>query len=259
MTTAVEFHQIRVQYGQSVILDGLDLTIRDGDFTCLLGPSGCGKSTLLRIIGELLEPAGGDVAVLGTPPEQAWHKLGYVFQAPRLVPWRDAIGNIVLGLQLRGLPGSRRELRTRAMEAMEAIGIAHLADRPAHQLSGGEQQRVAIARALAVRPRVLLMDEPLSALDVQTRRRLREDLVTLWRETGLTIVFVTHDVDEALVVGNRVIVFSPKPTVVLADLDVDLPKPVDTASARFAELHDRIVTLFGSGTDAVEELTGRAS
>jgi NitT/TauT family transport system ATP-binding protein len=259
MTDAVDFKNLRVQYGATVIIDSLDLTLREGDFTCFLGPSGCGKSTMLRIIGELIEPAGGDVTVFGEPAGQAWDELGYVFQAPRLVPWRNAVGNIVLGLQLRGVSGSRKELRERAMDAMETVGITHLADRPAHQLSGGEQQRVAIARALAVQPKVLLMDEPFSALDVQTRRQLRQEIVSFWNKTGMTIVFVTHDVDEAIAVGSRVVVFSPKPTVLLADLPVTMPKPADTHSEEFTKLHDQIVSLFGNSEAAVDELTGRTS
>ncbi|MDT0183949.1 ABC transporter ATP-binding protein [Microbacterium sp. ARD31] len=258
MTDAVTFTDLRVQYGASTVIDDLDLSIRQGDFTCFLGPSGCGKSTMLRIVGELLEPAGGEVTVLGEPTSTAWSQLAYVFQAPRLVPWRSAIGNIELGLQLRGIRLNRKQRRLRAMESMETIGIAHLADRPAHQLSGGEQQRVAIARALAVRPKVLLMDEPFSALDVQTRRQLRQEIVSVWKNTGLTIIFVTHDVDEAIIVGNRVVVFSPKPTVLLADKSVDLPKPIDVSSAGFTRLHEEIVHLFGS-TEAIDELTGRTT
>jgi len=257
--TAVTFQNLRVQYGQSVVIDDLHLAIEEGEFTCFLGPSGCGKSTMLRMIGELLTPAGGTVEVLGETPSQAWHGLSYVFQAPRLVPWRSAIGNVVLGMQLRGITGTRADLEARALEAMETVGIAHLAERPAHVLSGGEQQRVSIARALAVRPRILLMDEPFSALDVQTRRQLRREIVSVWEKTGLTIIFVTHDVDEAVVVGSRVVVFSPKPTKILADIDVPLAKPVDPSSPQFLELHDSIVALFGASDDAIDELTGRTT
>lgn len=257
MSTAVDFSSLRVQYGESVVIDDLDLAIEEGEFTCFLGPSGCGKSTMLRMIGELISPAGGTVEVLGEAPKDAWKHLAYVFQAPRLVPWRTALGNIVLGLQLRGVKGTRSDLQKCAREAMETVGISHLADRPAHVLSGGEQQRVSIARALAVRPRILLMDEPFSALDVQTRRQLRREIVSVWQKTGLTIVFVTHDVDEAVVVGSRVVVFSPKPTRLLADLPVPLAKPVDVNSPEFTALHNQIVKLFGTSEEAIDELTGR--
>lgn len=259
MNAAVNFEKLRVQYGESVVIDALDLSIEEGEFTCFLGPSGCGKSTMLRMIGELSTPARGDVQVLGKSADVAWSELAYVFQAARLVPWRSAIGNILLGLELRGTRGSKAERLERAREAMAIVGIEHLADRPAHVLSGGEQQRVSIARALAVRPQILLMDEPFSALDVQTRRQLRREIVALWQRTGLTIVFVTHDVDEALVVGSRVVVFSPKPTVLLADLPVTMPKPADTHSAEFTVLHDRIVRMFGDSDEAIDEITGRTA
>lgn len=259
MTDAVKMSELRVRYGADVVMDKMDLTIRQGEFACLLGPSGCGKSTLLRIMGELFEPAGGRVEVFGEPASKAWDRFAYVFQAPRLVPWRSALNNVVLGMQLRGIKGSKKELRAKAMRAMETVGIQHLAKRPGHVLSGGEQQRVSLARALAVEPQVLLMDEPFSALDVTTRRRLREEIVAIWKRTDLTIVFVTHDVDEALIVGNRVVVFSPKPTQLLADIPVDLPHPADPLSPGFLDLHEQIVALFTSSEEALDELTGRTA
>jgi NitT/TauT family transport system ATP-binding protein len=167
-----------------------------------------------------------------------------VFQSPRLAPWRSAIGNVLLGMKLRRVAGTRAEHRARAEKALDAIGIRALANRRAHALSGGEQQRVSIARALAVSPEVLLMDEPFSALDVQTRRRMRREIVDLWRRTGLTIVLVTHDIEEALEVASRVVVFSPKPTSVLADKTVDLEHPRDRRTEEFRRLHDDLVALF---------------
>jgi len=251
---AVEVVDLGVTYGSSTVLDSVGLDIDPGDFLCLLGPSGCGKSTLLRIIGDLAPYTSGEVRVDGEPPTKAWDRLAYVFQAPRLVPWRNALDNVVLGMQFRKMDGSKRVLREQALEAMRVVGIEDLAHKPAHVLSGGEQQRVAIARALAVRPEILLMDEPFSALDVQTRRQLRAEMVSLWRRTGLTIVFVTHDVDEAIIVGSRIVVFSPKPTRILDDLTVDLAHPADPLSPAFQELRQRIVARFAD-SDALEELT----
>jgi ABC-type nitrate/sulfonate/bicarbonate transport system ATPase subunit len=255
-TQAVDIRDLRVQYGNEVVFESMNLEVQEGEFVCLLGPSGCGKSTMLKIIGELTDHHGGSVAVFGEPTEKAWSRLAYVFQAPRLVPWRTALGNIVLGMQMRGIRGTKAELRAQALEAMEIVGITHLADRPGHVLSGGEQQRVSIARALAVKPQVLLMDEPFSALDVQTRRQLRKEIVALWERTGLTIVFVTHDVDEALIVGSRIVLFSPKPTTLLSDMPVTLAKPVDPTSPAFLAEHDRIVAMFGNNQSAIDELTG---
>jgi ABC-type nitrate/sulfonate/bicarbonate transport system ATPase subunit len=251
---AVQVTDLKVQYDHDLIMEHLGLTIDSGQFTCLLGPSGCGKSTMLRIMGELTNHHGGDVQVYGEPTAKGWNRLAYVFQAPRLVPWRSALDNVVLGLQLRGIEGSKAELRRKARAAMETVGIEHLARRRAHVLSGGEQQRVAIARALAVEPQVLLMDEPFSALDVQTRRQLRQEIVALWQRTGLTIIFVTHDVDEAIIVSNRIVVFSPKPTTVLADIPVDVPHPANPISPAFLSVRQRIVTMF-SDRDTFDEPT----
>ncbi|TRW45831.1 ABC transporter ATP-binding protein [Georgenia yuyongxinii] len=251
---AVQIDDLKVQYGSDVVLDHMNLTIEQGQFVCLLGPSGCGKSTMLRIIGELTAHHGGVVRVGERPTHQAWDRLAYVFQAPRLVPWRNALDNVVLGMQLRGMPGNKNELREQARQALATVDIEHLANRPAHVLSGGEQQRVAIARGLAVQPEILLMDEPFSALDVQTRHQLREEIVRLWERTGLTIIFVTHDVDEAIIVGNRIVVFSPKPTITLADIAVDLPHPTDPLSPEYQTIRNHIVAKFGNDP-AVDELT----
>ncbi|GAA1858186.1 ABC transporter ATP-binding protein [Actinomadura bangladeshensis] len=244
--STLDIRNLEVRFGDEVVIDGIDLGIRDGELVTLLGPSGCGKSTMLRILGGLADHHGGSVTVDGRPAAQSWDRLAYVFQAARLAPWRTALDNVVLGMKLRGVEGSRREIRERARGFLETVGIGALADRPAHALSGGEQQRVSIARALSVEPSVLMMDEPFSALDVQTRRRLRQEIVSLWERTALTIVLVTHDIEEALVVGSRVVVCSPKPTGILADIDVDMPYPRDPATAEFGEHRKRIAALFGS-------------
>jgi NitT/TauT family transport system ATP-binding protein len=253
-TRAIEVRDLEVRYGSGIVIDGLDLQVETGEFLCLLGPSGCGKSTLLRNIGGLATHARGAITVNGRREEEGWEHLAYVFQAPRLVPWRSALANVVLGLELRGGVTSRAERRKAAQEAMRVVGVEHLADRPAHLLSGGEQQRVAIARALAVQPDVLLMDEPLSALDVTTRRQLRAELVSLWRRTGLTIVFVTHDVDEAIAIGSRIVVFSPKPTRVLTDIQVDLPDERNPLSDEFSRLRRDLMLGFEE-VGMYEELT----
>jgi ABC-type nitrate/sulfonate/bicarbonate transport system ATPase subunit len=242
---AVRTQKLVMSFGDETILNGINLEVSTGDFVCLLGPSGCGKSTMLRIFGDLIAPSRGEVRVFGEQPDRTWHRLAYVFQNPRLLQWRTAIDNVLLGMQLRGTSTSRDEQRREAREYLERLGIGGLADRRGHVLSGGEQQRVAIARALAVDPELLLMDEPLSALDVQTRRQLREELVALWQRLGLTIVFVTHDVDEALIIGSRVVVLSTKPTNVLADVDVDLPHPRERTGPDFLEYRKYIVGLLG--------------
>ncbi|TCJ38077.1 ABC transporter ATP-binding protein [Parafrankia sp. BMG5.11] len=222
---AIAIHGMKIAYGSEAILENFDLSVQHGEFLCVLGASGCGKSTTLRILGDLIKPTAGEVSVLGQSPSTVWPQLGYVFQSPRLLPWLSARDNVVLGMRLRGMPGRKQTLREVAREKLSLMGLDHVALRPAHQLSGGERQRVAIARALAVQPQLLLMDEPLSALDVKTRVKLRADLVEVWRQTGMTIVFVTHDVEEAVVLGTRVVVLSSRPAAVIHDVRLTAEHP----------------------------------
>ena len=221
--------------------------MRAGEFVCLLGPSGCGKSTALRIIGDLLPPGAGRVLVNGKAPVASWSDIAFVFQSPRLAPWRNALTNVLLGAELRF---GRAEAKKRAGKARDLLALVGLAD-SAHKfplmLSGGERQRVAIARALAVDPSIVLMDEPFSALDPNTRRRLRAEIERIWQETAKTIVFVTHDIDEALILADRIVLMSNKPTRVLETIPVTAPRPRDIdAEPSLRAMRERLVTLFRS-------------
>jgi NitT/TauT family transport system ATP-binding protein len=221
----IRFANVAVRFGEQTVFDQLSFTIRAGEFVCLLGPSGCGKSTALRLIGDLLPASSGSIEVAGAAPRQSWHQLAYVFQSPRLVPWRTALGNVVLGMELRGLALSRAEMESRAIENLQMVGLARDTHKYPRMLSGGERQRVAIARALSVNPLIILMDEPFSALDVNTRQRLRAELLGIWTKTGKTIVFVTHDIEEALLLADRIVLFSAKPTRILEMIEIDDPRP----------------------------------
>jgi len=224
------FERVSTRLGGDVILDALSFAADEGEFLCILGPSGCGKSTTLRLMGDLLPVDGGSVVVDGKPPAEAWRSLAYVFQSPRLVPWRTALGNVVLGMELRYDGKPKAEMQARAVELLAMVGLGRDAHKYPSMLSGGERQRVAIARALAVDPRIILMDEPFSALDLSTRRRLRAELISIWQQTGKTIVFVTHDIEEALVLADRVLLLSNKPTRVLETVVVGEPRPRDMAA-----------------------------
>jgi NitT/TauT family transport system ATP-binding protein len=241
----IELDRVRVELAGERIYDSLDFVVSSGEFLCILGPSGCGKSTCLRLIGGLLAASGGSVRVDGRSPSEVWDQIAYVFQAPRLVPWRDALGNVMLGMELRFGGQGRREREAHCREMLELVGLGNDIRKYPRMLSGGERQRVAIARALAVEPKIILMDEPFSALDLNTRRRLRAQMVSIWQQTGKTIVFVTHDIDEALTLADRIVLMSNKPTRIIETIDIARTQPRDIdAAPELRALRDRLHRLF---------------
>jgi NitT/TauT family transport system ATP-binding protein len=203
----------------TLALDGLDLEVRDGEFLSLLGPSGCGKSTALRIIAGLSEPSRG--AVAWRDREGARGAIGFVFQEPTLMPWATVFGNVHLPLKLAGM--ARASAAPRVMETLARVGLAEFAEAYPRELSGGMRMRVSIARALVTAPRVLLMDEPFAALDEITRFRLNDDLIALWRELRMTVVFVTHSVFESVYLSQRIVIMSARPGRVASELAVEVP------------------------------------
>ena len=213
----IEFDHVTRAFGSEEIYRDLTFDIPKGEFTCIVGPSGCGKSTALRLIGGLIAATSGRITVAGLSPEQAWDRIAYVFQSPRLAPWRKAIDNVLLADELRFGRNRKAGRVEKAQDLLDLVGLADAAGKYPYMLSGGERQRVALARALAVDPDIILMDEPFSALDPNTRSKLRLEIIDIWRKTGKTIVFVTHDIDEALVLADRILVLSRKPTVVAQD------------------------------------------
>ena len=211
----------------TVALSGIDLAVPGGSFVSLIGPSGCGKTTLLRAIADLERPSSGQLAVAGMTPEAARRSraYGYVFQAPALLPWRNIERNVALPLEVMGMAAAER--RARAAKYLNLVGLAEFRRRFPWQLSGGMQQRASIARALSFEPSLLLMDEPFGALDEITRDTLNLHLHGLWRRTGMTVVFVTHSIPEAVFLSSQVVVMSPRPGRIVARIDVDLPAERD--------------------------------
>jgi NitT/TauT family transport system ATP-binding protein len=208
-------------YGPVEVLKDLSLRIPNGQIVCVIGPSGCGKSTLLRFLGGLERPTAGKVLAVGTPPSDSLNPLTYVFQHFALLPWRSVEGNIRLVLEDH--PISRAETEQIISNVLKRTRLVDFRKALPKQLSGGMRQRVAIARALAVRPAVMLMDEPLSALDGQTRELLMDDLVTLWSRQPFTSVYVTHNLNEAVRLGHRVVVLSRRPGTIREIVDIDIP------------------------------------
>jgi len=227
----------------------MDLTFQAGQTTALVGPSGCGKSTLLRLIAGLETPSTGTVLIDGQQPAQLLREAGLsvAFQDPSLLPWRTVRGNIELALSL-----ARRPMVPQAIEDLIAmVGLAGFADARPAELSGGMRQRAAIARALATEPRLLLLDEPFGAVDELTRQQLAEDLPRLWEARGTTTILVTHSVTEAVMLSDRVLVLSPRPAEVVADIAIPLPHPrraQHARSAEFGQLVDQVVTALSLGS-----------
>ncbi|SAL57346.1 ABC transporter [Caballeronia terrestris] len=231
---------LSLAYASQTVLKGFDLAVREGEFLSLLGPSGCGKSTFLNILAGLVPHTSGDIRIDGQPVIAVRDKLGVVFQGYALFPWRTVRKNVETGLEIRGV--NRAQRRAEAERYLQLVGLIDFADHYPHQLSGGMRQRVAIARALAYGPEVLLMDEPFGALDAQTRESLQQELLGIWEQSAKTVVFVTHSIDEAIFLSDRVAVMGRGPGRVKEIIDVDLPRPRGPAirhSAAFIALRQR--------------------
>jgi NitT/TauT family transport system ATP-binding protein len=209
--------------GGILALSDIDFEVRDNEFVTIIGPSGCGKTTLLRIIAGLIPYDQGEVAIDGLAVTGPGPERAVVFQNFALMPWADVLANVTFGLEVRRMP--QDECRNRAKDLIKLVGLEGFEKRLPKELSGGMQQRVGLARALAVNPQILLMDEPFGALDEQTRRLLQEQLLTLWEEQRKTVVFVTHSMDEAVMLGDRVMLMTPRPGRVKEMIDVPLQRP----------------------------------
>ena len=223
-------------------LHNIDLEVKDKEFFSFIGPSGCGKTTLLRMIDGLTSTTDGEILVNGRPVTGPGPDRGFVFQNFGLFPWRTVLQNVAFGLEVQGINKSERE--SRAMEYVRMVGLERFRNHYPHELSGGMQQRVGIARALAVEPDILLMDEPFGALDAQTREVLQEELLKIWLNHQRTIIFVTHSIDEAIFLSDRIALFSPGPGEIREILEVDFPHPRweynVRAEPRFAEMREHI-------------------
>ncbi|TCT06169.1 ABC transporter ATP-binding protein [Aquabacter spiritensis] len=234
--------------GTVLALDDISFTVEEGEFVCIVGPSGCGKSTLLKILAGIVAHSVGTVAVRGKPPSDAQNRLGLVFQAPVLLPWRTVLQNTLLPAQVLGLDPKAAEAR--AHDLLRMVGLEQFASSYPNELSGGMQQRCSITRALLHDPSILLMDEPFGALDAMTRDTMNLELQRIWRESGKTIFLITHSIPEAVFLADRVLVMSARPGRIVEEIKVDLPRPrdLDTMSEpAFAEAVRHIRGLFGIG------------
>ncbi len=231
-------------------IEAVDLTISQEEFVCVLGPSGCGKTTLLRMVAGLDLATSGDILLDGEPIRGPNPKVGIVFQEYSLFPWRNVIDNVAFGLEMQGV--GREERYHRADQYLELVGLSQFSHSYPSELSGGMRQRVAEARALALDPVVLLMDEPFGALDAQTRNLLQKELLEIWEKTKKTIMFVTHSVDEAVFLADRLIVLTPRPGRVCEAIPIDLDRPRDRTSVEFAQLRRKVLDLIAQPKCALQ-------
>jgi NitT/TauT family transport system ATP-binding protein len=228
-------------------LNGIELDVAEGEFVAVIGRSGCGKSTLLRLIAGLLAPTTGRITVAGTAVTRARRDIAMMFQRPALLPWRSVLDNVLLPVEIFGW--RKAEHRARAMELLETVGLRGFENRRPHELSGGMQQRVSLCRSLIADPRVMLMDEPFSALDAVTREELAVELQRVHMEKSATTVFVTHSIDEAVLLADRVIVLTPRPGRIRKVVDIDIPRPrtlgrnahLEKVAQRSAVLHELLM------------------
>ena len=242
-TVALQFNEVTCQFGDYVALERATLSVDDGEFVSIVGPTGCGKSTLLNVAAGLLEPTGGELLLFGEPVYTLSPDIGYLFQSDSLMPWRTALENVILGLEYRGRRSP--DVIAAGEDWLQRVGLGAHGHRYPHQMSGGMRRRCSLAQMLIMQPRVLLMDEPFSALDVQTRQLMENELLDLWSADRKSVIFITHDLEEAISLSDRVIVLSAGPrTHPIGEFVIDLPRPRDVAEIRltpqFLDLHQRI-------------------
>ena len=244
MAQAIDVRNISYQYetaaGPLLAVKDVSFNVAPAEFLCVLGPSGCGKTTILNMLAGFLAPSRGEILVDGQAMSGQGHNRGVVFQDfAQLFPWRTARRNVEFGLEMRGV--AKDERRETALQFLKLVKLERFADIYPHQLSGGMQQRVAIARALAYNPGVLLMDEPFAALDAMTRDEMQKQLTEVWQETRKTIVYITHNVAEAVYLADQLLVMAPHPGTIKARIRLDLPRPRDPLSADFVATQRRVL------------------
>ena len=232
------------EVGEIKALEAINLEVKPSEFLCIIGPSGCGKTTLLRLVAGLDKPTSGKILLDGKEVEKPGQDRGLVFQEFSLFPWRTVIKNVTFGLEIQGI--DKEEQYRIANEYIELVGLKGFEDRYPYELSGGMKQRVAVARALATDPAILLMDEPFGSVDAQTRNVLQEELLEIWKRTEKTILFVTHSVDEAVYLADRVAVMSARPGQIIHCMKIDIPRPRKRTSMEANEIREKLLMRLAS-------------
>jgi sulfonate transport system ATP-binding protein len=228
-------------YGEVLVHDGIAFGVRENEFLCVGGPSGCGKTTLLDVLAGILRPSRGRVLLDGKPADPKKHNISFVFQEPSTLPWLNVKDNVAIGLRIKKRP--RDEIEATVKDILETVGLTGYEGYYPHQISGGMKQRVAIARAFATDADLILMDEPFVSLDQPTRARMQQEVLDIWQHRKRTVIFVTHNIEEAVFLGDRVLILSAKPARIVGDIPIELPRPRDPLSIAFTEVRARCVRL----------------
>jgi len=237
----VAVRNLTKKYGDLLVLDDISFDVRDGEFLCIVGPTGCGKTTFLNCLTRLIPLTAGEILIDGEPADPRRHNLAFVFQEPSAMPWLTVEQNVRFGLEIKRLP--ENEIRERVDRVIRLVGLSDFRHYYPRQLSASMVQRVVIARAFAVNPDLLLMDEPYGQLDIKLRYHLEDEVVRIWQELGTTVLFVTHNIEEAVYLAERILVLSQKPTKVKAEVHVDLPRPRNFADPEFVRIREEVTEM----------------
>jgi sulfonate transport system ATP-binding protein len=237
----VTVNHMTKKFGDLLVLDDVSFDVKKGEFLCIVGPTGCGKTTFLNCITKLYEPTAGEILISGEPVNLKRHKVAYIFQEYSTMSWMTVEQNVAFGLKMKKFP--KRVIKETVDEALEMVGLGKYRDYYPVELSTSMLQRVVIARAFAVKPELLLMDEPYGQLDVELRFKLEDELLKLWQETGTTVIFITHNIEEAVYLSENILVLTNKPTTVKERMSTGLPRPRNVVSSEFIEVRNRVTEL----------------
>jgi sulfonate transport system ATP-binding protein len=239
--TKIEVKDLTKQFGDLLVLDKINFTVAEGEFLAIVGPTGCGKTTFLNCLSKLIQSSAGDIYIDGAVANPRRHNISFVFQEPTCMPWRTVRQNVAYGMEVKKVP--KEELEQKLEAILKLVGLTDTADLYPNQVSASMMQRIAVARAFAVNPDLLLMDEPYGQLDVKLRFYLEDELIKLWKTLKSTVIFVTHNIEEAVYVAERILVLSNKPTKIKAEVPVDLPHPRHMLDPHFVDIRKRVTEL----------------
>lgn len=237
----IQVQSLTKRFGDLLVLNDISFDVYEGEFLCIVGPTGCGKTTFLNVLTKLHPASEGDIYIDGSPADPSKHNISFVFQEPSSMPWLTVEQNIRYGLEIKRIP--EEEIKKRVDQVMELVGLKDFRNYYPRQLSASMDQRVVIARAFAINPDLLLMDEPYSQLDIKLRYYLEDEVIRIWRELKRTVIFVTHNIEEAVYLAERILILTPKPATIKKEIKVDLPRPRNFADPEFVKIRDQVTEM----------------